>query len=103
MIYRPSTSSIEKLRALFQRRVRDGQLAYLGNASGVTAVPGLPGFRYVRFPYGKDENGYVLFSEPTIARSGSAAYMDYAGAAVYVAYNRDNELEIVSGSYPEMD
>jgi len=106
MLYRPSNSATERIRALFKRRIADGELAYLGDSilpGARVDVPGRPGYVYVRFPYGKDASGRTLFTQPTMARSSGAAYTNYAGTAVYVAVKYNNELEIVSAHYPSMD
>jgi hypothetical protein len=98
MMYFPSTPIIERLRGLFKRRVRDSELAYLGDGHGPGArvdVPGKSGFVYVHFAVGKDENGFATYGGITMARSGSAAYINAPGMPVHVAYNRSNELEVV--------
>lgn len=97
MKYFPSNFVVESLRALFKRRVGDAIPAYLGDTHGAGArvdVPGKPGYVFVHFPNGKDANGFALYSPPTIARSGGAAYLNYPGSGVYVGYGYDGELEI---------
>jgi hypothetical protein len=106
MMYRPSSSTTERLKALFKKRIADGDIAYLGDSilpGARVDVPGRPGYVYVRFPYGRDANGYTLFTPPTMARSSGAAYLNYPGAAVIVAVKYNNELEIVSAHYPSLD
>lgn len=106
MMYRPSNTVTERLKKLFKRRIADGEIAYLGDSilpGARVDVPGRPGYVYVRFPYGRDANGYTLFTPPTMARSSGAAFTNYPGTAVYVAVKYNNELEIVSAHYPSMD
>lgn len=98
MMYLPSNSIIERLRHLFKRRVRDSELAYLGDSHAAGArvdVPGKKGFVYIHFAVGKDENGFATYGGVTMARSGTAAYINAPGMPVHVAYNRSNELEVV--------
>lgn len=106
MVYFPSNIIIERLRGMFKRRVRDSELAYLGDTHGAGArvdVPGKIGFVYIHFPNGKDENGFARYSDPTIARSGNAAYLNAPGMPVYVAYNDSGELEIKGAQYAAID
>lgn len=97
-MYSPSDFLKERLRSLFKRRVRDADLAYLGDTHGAGArvdVPGLPGRVYVHFPNGKGENGFALYSPPQVVRSGVAAYVNTPGMPVFIAINRSGEPEIV--------
>jgi hypothetical protein len=106
MTYSPSNWVIERLRGLFKRRVRDAELAYLGDSHGESArvdVPGKLGFVYVHFANGKDENGFALYGPPIMARSGSAAYLNAPGMPVFVAYNDAGELEIKGAQYAAID
>lgn len=106
MMYLPSNPITELLRGLFKRRVGDATLGYLGDTHGAGArvdVPGMPGYVYVHFPNGRDANGNARYSEPTIARSGNAAYLNYPGAGVYVGYGYDGDLEIKGTQYKAMD
>lgn len=106
MMYRPSNSVTERLKALFKKRIGDGEIAYLGDSvlpGARVDVPGRPGYVYVRFPYGRDANGFTLFTPPTMARSAGVAYPNVAGTGVYVAVKYNNELELVSAHYASMD
>lgn len=96
-LYTPLSSALQRLRILVRRRLQDAELAVLGDASGRVEVPDKVGYVYVRFPSG---TGY---SEPTLARSGDAAYPNYAGAGVYVAYRYNNELEVVGAHSASLD
>lgn len=103
MLYNPVTAFIETTRKLFKSRVRDAQLAYLGDGSGRVEVPDRRGYVYIRFPGGKDANGFATFSTPGIARASGAAFLNFEGAAVYVAIGYNDELEIVSAHYQQLD
>lgn len=106
MMYRPSNSPMERIRALFKRRVGDAVFAYLGDTHGDGArvdVPGKPGFVYIHLPNGADQNGNALYSTPMIARATSTAFLNYPGAGVYVAPGYDGELEIKSAHYAGLD
>lgn len=103
MLYNPVTAFIETTRKLFKSRVRDAQLAYLGDGTGRVEVPDRRGYVYIRFPGGKDANGFATFSTPGIARSSGAAFLNFEGAAVYVAIGYNDEFEIVSANYQQLD
>lgn len=106
IMHRFSSSITERVRGLFKRRVSDGELAYLGDTHGAGSrvdVPGKNGYVYIHFPDGRDESGFARFSQPTIARSSGAAYINAPGSTVYVAVRYNNELEIVSANYAGMD
>lgn len=106
MMYLPSNPITELLRGLFKRRVGDATLGYLGDTHGAGSrvdVPGMPGYVYVHFPNGRDATGNARYSEPTIARSGNAAYQNFPGAGVYVGYGYDGDLEIKGAQYKAMD
>lgn len=101
MIYRPSNSVIERLRALFKRRVGDTTIAFLGDSDGAGAridVPGKMGYVYVRFPNGRDTNGNVIYSSPFMVWSAGASYPNSPGFAVNVGFGDDGELEIRSAN-----
>ncbi len=102
----PSNSIIERLRGLFQRRVKDSIFAVLGDSDSPGArvdVPGRIGYVYVRFPGGRDANGFTNFSTPMMARSAGAAFPNVPGFGVYVAYGDNGELEIKSAHYQSLD
>lgn len=103
MLYRPLDSFSQTLRLLFQKRVRDGQLAYLGDGLGRVEVPDRRGYVYARLPAGRDSSGFAKFTSPFIVRSSGAAFHNYEGAGVYVAIGYNGELEIVSAHYAELD
>lgn len=103
MMYRPSSSVVERLRSLFQKRIGDSAFAVLGDGTGRVEVQGKLGYVYIRFPNGKDENGFATYSSPQMARSANAAYLNFEGAGVYVAYRDNNELEVVSAHYAFID
>lgn len=105
MLYSPFTFFKETARLLFQKRVKDGQLAFLGDTDGTGArveVPDAPGYVYARFQNVPDANGNATFSAPFLVRSGNAAFQNYPGASVYVAVGYNGELEIVSANYQEL-
>lgn len=102
----PSNSIIERLRGLFQRRVRDSIFAVLGDKDGAGArvdVPGRKGYVYVRFPGGRNVNGFTNYSAPMMARSAGAAFPNTPGFGVYVTYGDNGELEIKSAHYQSLD
>lgn len=106
MLYSPLSIFFEKTRLLFKKRVQDGQLAYLGDSD----LPGAQveikdkiGYVYARFPGGVDANGNAKFSTPFPVRSAGAAFPNYPGAPVYVAYGKNNELQIVEAHYATLD
>lgn len=104
-LYSPFTYFKETARLLFQKRVKDGQLAFLGDSDGTGArveVPDAPGYVYARFQNVPDANGNATFSAPFLVRSGNAAFQNYPGASVYVAVGYNGELEIVSANYQEL-
>lgn len=104
-LYNPFTYFKETARLLFQKRVKDGQLAFLGDSDGTGArveVPDAPGYVYARFQNVPDANGNATFSAPFLVRSGNAAFQNYPGASVYVAVGYNGELEIVSANYQEL-
>lgn len=103
MMYQPSSSPLERLRSLFQRRVKDGSLAYIGDGNGKTDVPGKDGYVYVRFSEGKNLNGTPKLGGLTTARATGVAFPNYDGSPVYVGYKYNNELEIVSAHYGFLD
>lgn len=106
MLYNPFDAAVERLRLLFQRRVRDGMRAVLGDKDGGGArvdIPDKKGYVYARFPGVPDASGNMTYSAPFPVRSGNAAYLNYPGAEVYVAYGRNGELQIVEGDYQGMD
>lgn len=103
MTYSPSTTLLQRVRSLFQRRINDGTFAVLGNTEGRVEVPDRIGYVYCRFPDGKDANGNALYSTPFIVRASNAAYPNYAGAGVYIAIGYTGELEIKSAHYPGLD
>jgi hypothetical protein len=97
MRYFPSNWVTESLRNLFQRRIGDSVPAYLGDKVGTGArvdVPGRTGYVYVRLQRN---------SPPFMARSGDAAYPNYPGAPVYIAYRYNSEVEIVGTNYKALD
>lgn len=102
-LYAPLSFAAEKLRLLFQRRIQDAELAYLGNGQGRVDIPDMKGYVYARFADGADNNGNTLYSTPFAVRSAGAAYLNYEGTGVYVAYGRNNELQIVEAHYATMD
>lgn len=102
-LYNPVNSFIQQARALFKKRVRDGTIAVLGDADGRVEIPGKMGFVYCRFPDGKDANGNALYSSPFAVRASGAAFLNFAGAQVYVAVNYAGEYEIVSAHYAGLD
>lgn len=104
-LYEPFTAFLETSRKLFKKRVKDGQLAFLGDKTDPgarTDVPDAPGFLYARFPGVPDANGNATFSAPFLVRAGDAAFQNYPGASVYVAVGYNGELEIVSANYQEL-
>lgn len=104
-LYSPFTFFKETYRLLFQQRLKDGQLAFLGDKSGPgarTEVPDADGYLYARFQNVPDANGNATFSAPFLVRSGNAAFQNHPGASVYVAVGYNGELEIVSANYQEL-
>lgn len=105
-LYRPYTVALEKARLLFKRRNRDAMSAVLGDSD----LPGarvdildMEGFVYARFPNVPDANGFVTYGAPMAVRSSNAAYPNYPGAEVYIAYNYSGELEIVGTNNRALD
>lgn len=103
MLYNPLNTFLEKTRLLFQRRVKDGQPAVLGDGTGRVEVPDRPGYVYIRYPGTPDANGNATYSSPGMARASGAAFSNYEGASVYVAIGYNNELEVVSANYQSLD
>lgn len=105
MQYSPSNAVLERVRRLFQRRVKDGTYAVLGNGGtpNVVEVPDRMGYVYARFPDGRDASGFALYSAPFMVRCSDVAYPNYAGAGIYVAIGYSGDMEIVSAHYPDMD
>ena len=106
MTYHPSSSVIERLRAMFQRRVGDTTAAFLGDSDGSgarIAVPGKDGYVYVRFPNGRSDSGGIIYSPPFMVRSAGAAYPNVPGFAVNVGYSDNGELEIKSANARALD
>ena len=106
MMYQPSNSIIERLRALFKRRVGDTTVAFLGDSDGAGAridVPGKTGYVYVRFPNGRSILGGVIYSSPYMVRSAGAAYPRVPGFMVNVGWSDNGELEIKSANHKALD
>lgn len=105
-LYSPFTAALEKMRLLFQRRNGDALPAVLGDKDGPGGrvdIPDMNGFVYIRFPGTPDANGFATYSAPSPARSSNAAYANYPGAPVYVAYGYSGELEIVGANNRAFD
>lgn len=105
-MYNPLDIFFEKARLLFQRRVQDGQLAYLGDShlpGARVEIPDKIGYVYARFPDGKDSNGDEKYSTPFPVRAPGTAFVNAPGTGVYVAYGRNNEWQIVEPHYATMD
>lgn len=105
-LYSPFTAALEKVRLLFQRRNGDAMPAVLGDKDGAgarTDIPDMKGFVYCRFHNVPDANNFATYGAPMAVRSGTAAYPNYPGAEVYVAYNYAGELEIVGANNRAMD
>lgn len=106
MLYSPFNIFLERVRLLFKKRVQDGQLAYLGDSDLPGArveIPDRVGYVYCRFPGGRDATGAAKYSTPFPVRSAGAAFLNYPGAPVYVAYGKNDELQIIEAHYAELD
>jgi hypothetical protein len=95
-----SQNQIRQIRRVRRALRPESRIAYVGNNLGQVAVPGKPGYVYVRYPAGSDAAGTMVLSPAAAVRSSvGAAYPPRPGARVLVGKDYEGRDAILSADF----